>query len=100
MGKGNRKNRPNQRTTSPHRKPKTIHIARSPNQGTKPYPTHPWITSTMELLRKRRQTMEAKPMTAYLDLGEDTDDLDGGIHDTPWLIELGSEPPESDINTT
>lgn len=51
-------------------------------------------------LRRRRQTIEAKPLEAYLDLGEESDDLDNGIHETRWLTELGSEPAESDIKVT
>jgi hypothetical protein len=40
------------------------------------------------------------PLETYLDLEEDYEDLDHGIHETPWLIELGSEPAESAINRT
>jgi hypothetical protein len=54
----------------------------------------------MGIFARRCQTIESKPLEAYLDLGEDSEDLDNGIHEIPWLIELGSEPVESDINRT
>jgi hypothetical protein len=54
----------------------------------------------MGLFKRKYQTTSSKPLRAYLDLEEDSEDLDSGIHDTSWLVELGSEPAESDINTT
>jgi hypothetical protein len=54
----------------------------------------------MGLFTRKHQTISSKPIAIYLDLEEDSEDLDSGIHDTSWLVELGSEPAESDINTT
>jgi len=52
------------------------------------------------IFSRRCQTIEPKPLEAYLDLEEESEDLDNNIHETPWLIELGSEPIESAINRT
>jgi hypothetical protein len=52
----------------------------------------------MGIFSRRCQTTEPKPLEAYLDLEEDYEDLDSSIHEVPWLIELGSEPIQSDIN--
>jgi len=54
----------------------------------------------MGIFARRCQTIEPKPLEAYLDLEEESEDLDNSIHEAPWLIELGSEPIESAINRT